>query len=335
MRGKRSLVTLIIPTFVARMKKLGRYVHRLLMVAGLAGCIAACSDEFREIEPTGRPILIDNSASVVGASNAVMRQFRKGGFLVWGVNTRQGIFARGADYSDTKFHVNNMWPARVSYDSLWTYSPLAEWTTDDRLTLLAAAPADLEGSGFSFMNDYAETRRFSLLFTGKAVPSGPLFVAPVQQRIYSPGGTGLKFSFDDMLSRMYFRISNEMEVDIDSLLSVSVEGSFPMGGKSGAPRILLDEQVLQWENLENGHLDFPQQRAVRFDADSLPIGKSAATLSDSPLYFFPGTADSVRFEIRYTLRDSVGVFVRYAALSRILRMEQGKNYLFEITLVKH
>lgn len=304
-------------------------------MAVLVATLWACSDELRELEPTGRSVLISSNTTILGGSTASMNLFRRGGFLIWGVNTRGGVFAKGADYSDERFHVAGMWPAHVGYDEGWSYSPLAEWTADDRLTLMAASPADLEQSGFTAFPDYADTHRFALTFTGDAMPTGPLLIAPVQQYMYATPTPELKFTFDDMLSKFYFRINNDMGVGIDSLLSVSVSGSFPMGGSSGAPRVLIDEQVLQWENLESGHLDFAQQRCTRFDADSIPDGKSAASLADCPLYFFPGFADSVRFEIRFTQADTVGTFVRYAALSKLMRMEQGKGYMFEITLVKH
>lgn len=317
------------------MKKIYSALKSLSAAAALTVTLSTCSDDLRELESTGKPMLISSGTTLNSSSLANIGLFKRGGFLLWGINTRGGLFAKGADYSGERFHVEGLWPARVSYDSCWVYSPMAQWTANDRLTLMAAAPADLGQSGFTAFTDYADTRRFALTFTGDAMPRGPLMIAPVQQYVYGVPVSDLKFMFQDMLSKMYFRINNEMGADIDSLLSVSVSGSFPMGGGGGAPRVLIDEQVLQWENLENRHLDYAQQRCWRFDADSIPNGKSAATLADSPLYFFPGFADSVRFEIRFTQRDTVGTFVRHAALSKLMRLEQGQGYLFEITLVKH
>ena len=320
--------------FAGCMEKFYQAIRSVLAVAVLTAALSACNDELHELEPTGSPMLISSGTSLLGGSVTNVALFRHSGFQIWGVNTRGGVFAKGADYSDARFHVENMWPARVGYDDGWNYSPLAEWTADDRLTFMAMSPMDLEQSGFSVFADYADTHRFALTFTGDAMPRGPLLIAPLQQYMYGVPTPDLKFTFEDMLSKMYFRINNDMGVGIDSLLSVGVSGSFPMGGSSSRPRVLVDEQVLQWENLENHHLDFAQQRCTRFDGDSIPDGHSVATLADSPLYFFPGFADSVRFEIRYTQSDTVGTFVRYAALSKVMRMEQGKGYLFEITLVK-
>lgn len=313
---------------------MGRRIVNTLVVASLAALMTACSDELRDIELTGKTIGISTSTIVASSSRATERLFREGGLQVWGINTRQGTFVRGGDYRGEQFRVEHLFPARVSYNNgAWIYAPVAQWPVDDLLTLMAAAPADLSASGFEAMADYADTRRFAITFCGDALPTGPLLVASVVQRVYNRVDNDVKFTFMDMLSSMSFRINNELDADIDSLVAIGVTGQFPMAVEGSRPRVLLDEQAPQWENLSTGHLDYGHHYARRFDTTAIAHAASAST--DYPLYFFPGFADDVKFEILYTLRDSVGVRRREAVLNRQLRLEQGKNYLFDITLVEH
>lgn len=297
-----------------------------------ATLMAACSDELREVVLTEQPIGIDQATTFMSSAQGE-RRLRQGGLAVWGINTRGGLFVRGGDYRGAQFRVPHLFPGRFWFEAgTWTSDTAAVWSVDDLLTLMAVAPADFEASGFEAMGDYDDSRRFALTFTGELLPTGPLAVAQPAQKVYNEQSANVKLLLVDMLATMSFRIHNELDDDIDSLVAVGVSGRFPMGGQGGRPRVLLDEQLPQWECLETGWLDFGRHQATVFSSQGVERLGTVTTLADCPLYFFPGFAEDVKFEIVYTLCDSAGRQRREARLGGLKRLEQGREYLFDITI---
>lgn len=319
----------------ASMKRRGRGTALAVLVM----LTVACSDDLRDMVLTGHCIAVDPGTTVVSTAALGEQLLRQGGLAVWGINTRQGTFARGGDYGDERFRVPHLFPGRFRYaGGEWVGAgsqasdSAAVWPADDLLTLMAVSPADFEASGFEAMGDYADTRRFALTFTGEGLPTGPLLVAQVTQQVYSEQKTGVRFRLTDMLAAMSFRLHNELDDDIDSLVAVGVSGRFPMARGDRRPRVLLDELLPEWENLTDGRLDYGHHQATVFRQRGVERFGTTGTPEDRPLFFFPGFAQDVRFEIVYTLRDSAGTYRREATLAGVKRLEQGKHYLMDITL---